>query len=163
MRNAFNSKNIGTTLVILIVVVVVFFLLLFCLAKFCLPSAEENGELADGDLEYKNKLAYDDEMSSERQNENENQSLVKQNSNRGIGKKVKVNKVQDEISAKRREQMDIDIGNEQVAMNEFRQKMSSIGKRTPEAFYRMCDYNYSKEVSTGDFKNELNKLELGLS
>lgn len=47
-------------------------------------------------------------------------------------------------------------------MTNFKQSLAKVAKLTPEAFYRVCDYNYAREVSTGDFKNKIKELELGL-
>lgn len=47
-------------------------------------------------------------------------------------------------------------------MSEFKQKLKKIAKLTPEAFFRVCDYSYMKEVSSMDFKNKIKEYELGL-
>lgn len=46
-------------------------------------------------------------------------------------------------------------------MQGFKRKLAKI-KLTPESFFRICDYSYMKEVSTGDFKKKLGELQLNL-
>jgi len=48
-------------------------------------------------------------------------------------------------------------------MNEFRQRLKKVVNITPEAFFRICDYQYSKEVSTADFKKKIQEIGLGLA
>jgi hypothetical protein len=93
IRNAFKAENIATTIVILIVLVAIFICMMFCLAKFCLKSAEEEGEIQ---LDYRVKVIIpDDEESS--MGDDPKQKLVKRRAS-----KVKINKV----VAKEKEEMD---------------------------------------------------------
>jgi hypothetical protein len=54
----------------------------------------------------------------------------------------------------RRANKNQNTSNEELALQEFKQRLSKKGL-TPESFYRTCDENYRRTVSTEKFKNML--------
>ena len=52
--------------------------------------------------------------------------------------------------------------NEEMALQEFKQRLSKKGL-TPEAFFRTCDPEYKRTVPVERFKSMLNNFNLQLS
>lgn len=117
--------------------------------KICLSGGgAEEGEV---EVNYKNEDSYPEVASDQLE---QTIQLVE------TKPKSKQNKVMhafdDELNSRRVQYGTQSIEN--TCMNDFKHRLVRVANLTPEAFFRVCDYSYQKEVSTEDFKNKLKKL-----
>ena len=144
------------TIVVLLLIATAILLVVCCATKYCGSSAADEGEVAPGNL--RKVGAQDEEEGSAQAHDQSTEVLTI---------KPKLNKVAHKKDVKLSSIPTARPGTnstaEQQSMTDFKQRLAKVAKLTPEAFFRVCDYSYRRELSTGDFRKKLSELELGLS